>query len=215
MCGVKVWYHVFAGFVGFALAAVIVYLVFGSASEQGATQDGAAPAQLGASGGVLCGTITPAEATTPAARKRAAGNLPALFDEKGPIAAIRDDQPDQKAWLARVHAASGGCMDEIKLEPDRATLEMSTVDGISDADADAFAAGAIAQAFTAPLGRPVLDLTASVHGETRTAHISRRAWNAYQVSRRQLGVEHSMKSLADFRRARGFSRADLRVTGWD
>jgi len=211
---VKVWFHVFSGFVGFALAALIVYLVFGSASEQGATQDGAAPSQLGAGGDALCGTITPGEANTPAARTRAAGSLPALFDEQGPIAAIRDDQPDQKAWLARVHAASGGCMDEIRIEQAGTTLVMSTVDGVSDADADAFAAGAIAQAFTKPFVPRRVELTATVDGTTRTAAISRRAWNAYTVSRRQLGVEHSMKSLADFRKARGFSRADLRVIGW-
>jgi hypothetical protein len=209
---VKVWYHVVAALVGFAAAALIVYWVFGNASEQGARQEGSAGA-LGASE-TLCGTIAPSAANSQANRTKAADNLPVLANENGPIPAIRDDKPDQKAWFARVTAAAGFCADEIKVELSATTIEMSTTDGVSDDDASAFAAGALAEAFTAPLQRPKVTIVTTVGDDDRTVTMSRRAWNAFKIYREARNLPLTMHTLAQFRRTTSFSNNDLRVVGW-
>ena len=210
---VKVWYHVVAALVGFAIAALIVYWVFGHASEEGATQEGSA-GSLGAAETTLCGTITPAQGASQAMRTKAADNLPVLANEDGPIPAIREDKPDQKAWFARIQAAAGFCVDEIKVEPERTIITMSTVDDISDADAGAFAAAALKQAFAPPLQRPGVTLVATTGDTERTAVVSTRAWRAFEIAREARNLPLDMRTLALFRQTTSFSNADLRVTGW-
>jgi hypothetical protein len=210
---VKVWYHLIAALVGLALAALIVYLVFGSASQQGAVQDGDA-GSLAASEG-LCGTIDAADINATETRELASQNLPALFDAQGPIPAIADSQPDQKDWVERVHAAGGLCLDEIRIVPEGATIAMSTVDSVDDDTARAYAAAVVAQAFTPPFSPRRVTVTATVGDSDRTIIVSGRAWRAYQVRRRQLGIDHSLSSLIQFRRATGQQFGpDLRILGW-
>jgi hypothetical protein len=212
VCAVKVWYHLVAALVGLAIAALIVWWVFGHASEQGATQEGSAGA-LGAAE-TQCGTITPAELNGEAARATAAKNLPVLANEEGPIPSISDDHPDQKAWFARIHAAAGLCADEIKVDDKQTTITMSTIDSVSEADASKFAAAAIAEAFTPPLNRSSVKLEATVDGTDRTVVITRRAWNAFQIAREARNRPLDMHSLAQFRQTTSFKPTDLRVVGW-
>jgi hypothetical protein len=209
---VKVWYHLIAAVVGLAVAALIVYLVFGSASEQGATQDGDAGAL--AASETLCGTVKPADTSSPTTRKLAGENLPSLSDAKGPFAAISDEQPKQQDWVERVHAASGLCIDELEIVPEGTAISMSTVDGVSEADAQQYVAGTIAQAFTPPLNPRRVTLVSTVGDSERTILISARAWRAYQARRRQLGIPHSIANLKLFRQASGYKPVDLRIVGW-
>lgn len=209
----KFWYHLVAALVGLATSALIVYAVFGSASEEGARQEGSAGA-LSAEGARLCGTIPPAQTSSQRARRLAAENLPALFDQLGPIPAIADDQPDQKAWVARVHAAGGLCLDEIRIEPAGTTIAMSTIEGVEEARASAYAAGALAQAFTPPFSPPRVTLRATVGGTERVAVVSQRAWRAFGFHRQARGAPLTMQALAAFRRETSFGPGDLRVNGW-
>lgn len=210
--GVKLLYHLAAAVVGLAVAALIVYLVFGSASEEGATQEGDA-GSLAATGG-LCGTVAPDESGTPEARKLAAENMPALFDQAGPIPAISSDQPEHQAWVERVHAASGLCLDELRIETDGTTAVMSTVDRVDEAAAARYAAGVLQQAFTPPINPRRVTLVATVGDSERTISMSARAWRAFQVRRRQLGLDVTVENIKLFRDASSFRPADLRIVGW-
>lgn len=209
---VKLWYHVIAAIVGLAISALIVYAVFGSASEEGATQEGSAGA-LSASES-LCGTVAPSEVNSEATRKLAHDNLPVLSDATGPIPSISSDKPAQVAWFDRLHAAAGLCLDEVKLEDTGTTLSMSTVEGVTEAEAGVFAAGAIAQAFSPPLNRPKVTLVATIDGSERTVVVTKRAWNAFQISREARNLPLTMHSLAQFKQASAFGPSELRVVGW-
>lgn len=211
---VKFWLHALAALVGLMIAALIVYLVFGSASEQGAVQDGDAGSLAATSDG-LCGTIAAGALTSAETRALAAENPPAMADAKGPIAAIRDDKPEQKDWFARVHAAGGLCIDEIQVTAEGTSISMSVVESVTDDQAAAYAATILAQAFTAPFHPRVVTITALVGDGERTIVVSNRAWRAYQLRRRQLGIQHSITSLKQFRAAVGRQfGAGLRITGW-
>lgn len=209
---VKLWYHVIAAIVGFAVAALIVYWVFGHASEEGATQEGSAGA-LGAAE-TLCGTISPSEATSGSARTAAAKNLPVVSNARGPIAGIRKDKPEQSEWIVRVHAASGLCIDEIRILDDEITVDMSTVAAISEADASFFTAAALAQTFTPPLHRDKVTIGTVVGNKERSVAISRRAWKAFEIFRESGNRPLDMQSLVRFRKETSFGAQDLRVTGW-
>lgn len=209
----KFWYHAIAAVVGLAVAALIVYLVFGNASEQGAVQDGDAGAL--ASTDDLCGTIAVADATSTDARERAAESLPALFDDLGPIPAIREDKVEQKDWVARVHAASGGCIDEMTITTPGTSISMTVGDSVGADDAAAYAAGILAQAFTPPFNPRQVTIVANVGDSERTIVVSNRAWRAYQVRRRQLDLEHTVENLKLFRQATGQQfGSGLRIVGW-
>ena len=217
----KVWYHLVAATVGLALAALIVYLVFGSASQEGAVQDGDAGSL--AAGGGACGTIAPAATGSRDARAKADASPPALSDAKGPIAAISSDRPQQRAWVARVHAASGLCLDEIRIEnsaPADApatniiTATMSTVDGVDDAAAGAYAAGVLAQSFTEPFFPRTVTVQSTVGESERTIRMSSRAWRAFDLRRRTLKRPVTVANLKLFQQATAYRPADLRITGW-
>jgi hypothetical protein len=218
---VKVWYHVIAALVGFAVAALIVYLVFGSASEQGAVQDGDAGSL--AAGTSMCGSIDVADTTSAETRATAAESPPALFDAKGPIAAISDKFPKQRDWVARVHAASGLCLDELTIENSTPAtgpatnvvrISMSTTEDVDDAEASAYAGGVLAQAFTPPFSPRSVTLQASVGDEQRTVVVSSRAWRAFEARRRQLKRPATIANLRLFQQASAFGAADLKLTGW-
>lgn len=217
----KIWYHVIAAVVGFAVAALIVYLVFGSASEQGAVQDGDAGSL--AAGGSLCGTVDPADTTSADTRAKAADAPPALFDAKGPIAAISDKFPKQQDWVARVHAAGGLCLDELTIENSTPAsgpatnvvkIAMSTTEDVDDAAAGVYAGGVLAQAFTPPFSPRSVTIQAAVGDTQRTVVVSSRAWRAFEARRRQIKRPATMANLKLFQQASAFGPADLKLTGW-
>lgn len=217
---VKVWYHVIAAVVGLAVAALIVYLVFGNASQQGAVQDGDAGSL--AAGASQCGSVSPSETSSAATRAKAADNPPALFDAKGPIAAISNDKPEQRAWVGRVHAAGGLCLDELSIlssgtgsaASNVVDIAMSTTDDVSAADAAAYVAGALNQAFTTPFSPRSVTIQASVGDQERTIVVSSRAWRAFQARRAQIGRPSTIANLKLFQKASAFGPADLKLTGW-
>jgi hypothetical protein len=216
---VKVWYHVIAALVGLAVAALIVYVVFGNASQQGATQEGAAPGALDAGGALLCGSIKPEDTTSAKSRALALDNQPSLFNGQGPIAAISDKHPDQQDWIARVHAATGLCADEIHIETGRTTISLSAVEGVSDEDMAAYTAATLGQAFTAPfnpLGCPAchVRVVTTIDGTDRVVFASTRAWSAYQFARRTKRQPLTMDTLAQFKAASSYRSTDLLVRGW-
>ncbi len=218
---VKIWYHVIAAFVGFSVAALIVYLVFGSASEQGAVQDGDAGSL--AAGTSLCGTIDVADTSSADTRAKAVESPPALFDAKGPIAAIREDKPEQRDWVARVHAAGGLCLDELTIENSTPAtgpatnvvkITMSTTEDVDDATASAYAGGVLAQAFTKPFSPRSVSIAASVGDTQRTVFVSSRAWRAFEARRRQVKRPATIANLKLFQQASAFGPGDLKLTGW-
>jgi hypothetical protein len=215
---VKIWYHVIAALVGLAVAALIVYIVFGNASQQGAVQEGSAPGSLDQhAGGALSGSIAPADGTSAKARRIAGANQPSLFNDKGAISSLKPK--DQRDWVDRVHAAAGLCTDEVHIVQGRTTLAISASGKVSDADIAAYTAGALAQAFTAPfdpLGCTACHVlvTTTVKGADRSALVSTRAWSAFQFARRSRHLPLTMHALAQFQAASSYRPADLTVHGW-
>lgn len=208
----KIWYHVIAAVVGLAVAALIVYAVFGSASEQGATQDGTAPTAL-SDGGSLCGTITAAEGLRQSAITKAAKNSPALFLLDKPIDSINSDRPDQQRWVARVHAGAGLCVDELRFgEANAVTLNMSTVDSVSKSDVDAFVMQAIGQAFTAPINPPTVTVELTIGSDVRTIEVSQRAWRLFTARAKQVKQPLTTHNLVLFRKA--VKPSGLAIRGW-
>lgn len=212
----KLWHHIVAGVVGLSLAGLIVFLVFGNASREGAVQEGAAPGSLRGSGETLCGSVTPAQGLTQPARKKALANPPTLIaaETKREIA-IQADKADQLAWVARVHAASGMCIDQVTLANDPNTptrIAFSTTDAVSDAEASAYVGAAVGQSFTQPLRRLQVVVRATVGERERTATVSLRAWNAFRVRRKSLGYETTMTDIAAF--GRRFPTFGIKAAGW-
>jgi hypothetical protein len=216
--GVKVWYHVIAAVVGLAVAALIVYIVFGNASQQGAVQDGTAPGSLDqGAGGAMCGSIAPSAGTSAAARKTASANQPSLFTKSGAISSLKPK--DQRDWVNRVHAAAGLCTDEIHIVQGRTTLAISASSKVSAADISAYTAGALAQAFTAPFnplgcGACHVEVTTTVKGADRSALVSTRAWAAFQFARKSRHLPLTMHALQQFQAASSYRAGDLAVHGW-
>lgn len=217
----KIWYHVIAAVVGISLAGLIVFLVFGNASRQAATQDGAAPGSLDASGGSLCGSIPPAQGATPAARKQGLAHLPTIVSPTGQQVSINTSTLDgraQLAWVARVQAASGLCIDELRIgdKGGRNVITMSTVSTVTPVEAAAYAGAVVTAAYTLPLRRTELLVTTFVGDQRRRVFITDRAYNAFQVYRRSNRAGTSVADLRAFRRqvGPGFGAANLRIQGW-
>ncbi|MCW2949055.1 MAG: hypothetical protein JWN41_68 [Thermoleophilia bacterium] len=211
----KVWSHVIASIVGLLLAGLIVFLVFGNASKEGALQDGTAGGR-GSSDGTLCGSIAPAATQTFAARAKALKNPPSLISATG--TAIRLVGARQNAWLARVQAASGLCIDEISIgEGARPTkISMSTVDGVTEAEASAYTGAALFAANQVPLNHRNVQITTFVGDQKRSIFFTVRAYNAFLAGRAGLRLGTSAHDLVRFRRiiGSGLSGTDIRINGW-
>lgn len=208
----KFWYHALAALVGLSISALIVWFVFGSASQEGARQEGSAGSLSAES---LCGSIAPGEANSADTRRKARENPPTLYNEQGLIPSISEDKPEQQAWVDRVHAAGGLCVEEVRIEQEAgATIQLSALGDVSEEYAAAFTAGVIAQAFTAPFNPPKVTVRTTLREGERTAIVSRRAWQAYQIRREALGIPHSMHALVQFRQATAYGPNDLRILGW-
>jgi hypothetical protein len=211
---VKLWYHLIAAVTGLALAALIVYIVFGNASEQGATQDGAAPQSLTSGGAGMCGKIDVAKLDDAHTLRLARENPPALFGDQGPIPAISESKPQQQEWVDRVQAAGGLCLDEVRIERAGTTISLSVVDGVDERETAAYAAGVLTQAFTPPFNPKRVTLLTTVGTSERTIVISQRAWYAYEARRTQLRLAPTLANLINFRKATAYGPADLRIVGW-
>ena len=207
----KVWFHIIAVLVGFLTAGLIVFLVFGTASREGATQDGAAPG-IEATSETLCGTIAPADTATPATIAKAKDHLPAIIDPTGKqIAGFA--RPNQQAWINRVAAASGFCLDEIEIA-DTTKMTLSTVKDVSDDEAAAFTGAALMASFQEPLNRPQVEVITYVGDQRRSVAMSERAYLAFSTWQRVNGASSSVTDLVRFSRTARLGAANLRILGW-
>jgi hypothetical protein len=218
---VKVWAHVIATVAGLLLAGLIVFIVFGNASKEGALQDGTAPTI--SADGTVCGSVKAADISTAAARTKALKNLPTAI---GP-----SDQPveftraDQKAWLARVQAASGLCIDEIRVglhgatatsSGDTTKISMSTVKRVSEPEASIYTGATLLAANQAPLNGRNVDIITYVGDQKREIYFSVRAYRLFLVAHKGLGLGTTAADLVKFRThiGSGLSGTDIRINGW-
>ncbi|MCW2974298.1 MAG: hypothetical protein JWN72_2571 [Thermoleophilia bacterium] len=209
----KIWAHVIATVVGLAVAGLIVFLVFGSASREGALQDGTA-GNRATEDGALCGTVAVADINTPAARRTALKNAPAVYNKLD--VQIEFPQAAGKAWLARVQASSGLCIDEVRYGEnpgDTTSISMSTVARVSAAEASAYTGAALVAAGQKPLDGRNLSVVTFVGDQKRSIYFSIRAYDAYIAQRRGLGLGSTVADLIEFRRVTNF-KGDIRINGW-
>lgn len=203
------WLHVASALAGLALAATIVYVVFGHASQQGATS-GDAPGGVDATAG--CGSIEPVRAGDPKTIEQARDDLPAILDEKQ-VEVVPSD-PRQVGWFARLHAASGLCIDEVAVLAKALVVVTSYPDDTDAGDLDAFTYGTLVRAFQPPLARTTVRINVSSGDREASALVSASAWKTFQRHRAQMRLPASMQGLAAFRRKVGYSARELQVTGW-
>lgn len=210
----KVWAHVIATIVGLALAGLIVFLVFGNASREGAVQEDGV--DRGSTDGALCGTIAVADIATPKAKQAAAKNEPSLVNQAGAARAF--SAPDGRIWLARIQAAGGLCVDEVKFaekgETGATQVTMSTVERVSAQEASAYSGAVLVAAGQRPFDSADISVITYVGDQKRTVFFSRRAYGAYISQRRNLGLGSTVGDLIKFRRlAPGFATG-IRINGW-
>lgn len=207
--------HVLAALAGVVLAAVIVVLVFEQASREGARQEGEAPqaVQVEGSSGAGCATVEPAEFDEPDAIARAAKNLPAIIDANQQEVRVVDRR--QAAWLARVQAAFGLCVDEIAISPQRTDVIATLPADTTDADVDAYTYHFLQRSFEPPLARNTVALDLSVGEDDRRRLLVRDfAWRAFQRSHRAFGLQPTIDGMRQFRRRVGYGEREMRLEGW-
>ena len=212
---VKVWFHVIASIVGLLLAGLIVFAVFGNASREGALQDGTAGGRATADG-TVCGSVPVTQVNTPAARRKAMANPPTLIGATG--TAVRFAKPADQAWVARVQAGSGLCIDEIKVGPEpgsTTTISMSTVKGVTEAEASAYTGAALLAANQLPLRGRNVRITTFVGDQKRTIYVSVRFYDAFLAARGAYRLGTSASDIVAFRkRVPGFKAGDVAISGW-
>lgn len=206
----KVWLHVLAAFLGLALAGMIVFMVFGNASRNAASEGNAPSAQTETAD--LCGSINATEAFDKGSVSSAHGDLPPILNDKQ--VPVVPNQPHQITWFAQLHAASGFCLDEIVVLPRALTVSATFPKSISQAQVDAFAFNTLTQAFKPPLARSSVKLEVLDGEQKRSVTITSEAWNNFVSGRASLGLDPSIDGLREFKREVGYGPAKLRVSNW-
>lgn len=205
----KRWLHVIAALLGLGLAALIVFLVFGQASEQGSVA-GDAPGSAGRED-ALCGSVNAARGREAGTIKQARSNLPTIINEDGVEVTPRDDQAQ---WFARLQASSGLCIDEVVVLPQELRISASYPGSMSGGQLDAFAVDALARAFEPPLARTLVRFDTRTGSTKRTIAVRSEAWSAFQTGRAPLGLDRSVAGLRDFAKRTGYDRQYVNVAGW-
>lgn len=207
--------HITATIVGLLTAGLIVFLVFGNASREGATQDGEAPGVVNAAGTSLCGKVPPAEALTPANVAKAPDQLPTILDPTGrPIGGLQAGA--QQQWLNRLVAASGFCLDEIALSGQGGTtqLTLSSVKSVTEPDIAAFTGGALAAGHAAPFQDRGLLVLTFVGDQRRSIKMTRRALDLFATWRQVNQAGSSVGDIVRFSRDVRPGAANLQILGW-
>lgn len=211
----KAWYHVIASVVGLVTAGLIVFLVFGNASKQGAAQESAAPTSVGSGmGQTLCGKVAPSDALSPKYLAKVDKNMPTIINEVG--TQIAGFAPvEQKAWLARVVASSGFCLDEIEFTSNSTIkLSISSVEGMSEQDISAFTGAAIVFAHQPPLNRRVVKAVTFVGGQKRSITMSQRAASTFNIWRKLNNSGTSVSDIIRFSKTARLGSSNLQILGW-
>jgi hypothetical protein len=208
--GLRGWLHVLAAFLGVALAALIVFLVFGNASDQNQIE-GDAPGEQSATS--LCGSVDASTVTERKVIDQASTNLPKVYNNKGK--AIEPSDSKQRLWLATLHAASGLCLTEIRVLPQQLRLKAGYPDSMSATQVDAFVYATLSRSFEGPPSLRFRSLSheAVVDGQTRSVRISADTWGNFRRARAAMALDRSVRDLKAFKR-QGYSDAELFLRGW-
>jgi hypothetical protein len=204
--GLKGWLHLGAALGGLVLAALIVFLVFGQASEQGQVS-GEAPGE----GRTLCGSVNAARGRDAATIATAGKNLPPVLDGAG--AGVRLTAKD-RAWVSRLHASSGLCVNQLVVRTRQLLVRTSYPEDTSDTQLDSFAIDTLARAFEPPLAQTLVQLDVGADGKTRTILVRVEAWRGFQRSRVALGLDRSVEGLQQYGKRTEFDERFIRVQGW-
>lgn len=205
--GLKGWLHLVAALAGLLLAALIVFFVFGQASEQGQIS-GEAPAEAQAS---LCGTVNAARGRDNATVATASRNLPPVLDGAG--ARVRLSKRD-KDWVARLHASSGLCVRQLVVRERQLLVRATYPAGTSDTQLESFAIDTLARAFEPPLAQTRVQLDVTREDETRSAAVRVEAWRSFQRSRVAFGLDRSLDGLRNYGERTEFDERFIKVEGW-
>ena len=207
--------HITATIVGLLTAGLIVFLVFGNASREGAVQDGEAPGVTNAAGTSLCGKVPAAELLTPANVAKAPDQLPTILDPTGrSITGL--GTPTQQAWLNRLVAGAGFCLDEIALSGPGGTtsITLSTTDSVDAGEVAAFTGGALVAGHAAPFADRTLLVTTFAGDQKRTIKMTKRALDLFATWRQVNGAGSSVTDLVRFSRDVRPGAANLQILGW-
>ena len=203
--GLKGWLHVLATFLGLALAGLIVFLVFGQASEQGQVS-GEAPEEE-----TQCTTIAPDRSRSPAAISAATDNVPPVVDAKGARVKLT---PEERTWIANMHAASGLCLRQVNIRPSQWVIQATYPSGVEARQLETYAMDTLSRAFEEPLAQSRVLLETQVDGQARTVNVQVEAWRAFQRSRTAFGVERSVAGLREFSEKTAYDQRFIRTAGW-
>ncbi len=206
--------HVVSAVVGIATAALIVFIVFGSASQNGASQDGdsghsAQGEESGSgigsnkSGNVGCGAYKVPANRNSNAIARARKSLPTVRNQKG--VAVTPSDANQITWFATASAAAGLCMDEISVSQRRHTVTLSLPENFDRAASGRFVYAVAQELFNAPEGlqRQGIRVVAT-YGQGGNQQlqliIGMDAWDHFLRERKRFGLKADIGGLYSFNR---------------
>lgn len=205
----KGWLHIVAAVLGLALAGLIVYVVFARTTGGLEGQDESA---LPLRQVTECSSIAPAQGTNDASVERARQALPEILNERGVL--VTPDEAGQVAWFARLHAASGLCVDEVEVKTKSLSIAVSYPDTVSANSVDSYTFALLTRAFEPPLARSQVTLVVDVAGVQRGVHVSSHVWQNFRRSRAAMGYDPSVRDLARFGKRVGFKPVELAIAGY-
>ncbi|MFV2070328.1 MAG: hypothetical protein ACC645_25455, partial [Pirellulales bacterium] len=210
-------HHTIAAVAGFVVAALVVFLVFDSADQQGAAQDGDAPIVVGAGPSENCGSIAVADSTDAASIETALAEMPEIVGANGAAVEITDKQ--QLRWFASLHAALSLCADQVSLTPNDNPSQL-VVSAMAPADwnkqrASRHAVRMLAAAFdSGPFAVKRVTLTVQHGDATRSINVTRPVWNSYNKNAKRLKLGASIAGFQKLDKRVGFKPNELKISGW-
>lgn len=205
----KWWYHVIASILGFALAALIVFLVFGRA-DQSANPDRASARGAAATARTGCGSIAPSAVTDPAAIAAANGNLPPIVVDGREVVPAR---ADQRRWFARLVAATGLCAVQVEVTDKTLLVSATYPKGTPVATAGQFAYATLTRGFEPPLNRDAMRVNTQIGSQRRMVATTASAWRSFQRARVLHRLPASIEGLRNSQSRVDYAR-ELVVDGW-
>jgi hypothetical protein len=204
------WFHIIAAVAGFFAAGLIVYLVFGQADTGTGVTHKAPVLVQGTQNANDCGTLTVAQANLPTTVTTSLQDLPNVsYNGKLIVPGV----PAQKAWFARIDAASGLCVDEVDVTATTIRVETSFPPNVPEASIQSFAFGALLQSFQPPLARKAVRLDVKAGTHTRTIALTASAWHVFQRVQPVHRLPSTIAGIVLSRRDVDYGRT-LYLSGW-
>lgn len=206
------WYHLIAAAIGLASAALIVFMVFGQASQQGSL--GGESSSASARGGSVslaagCGSVAPVDVFEVASVSAARSSLPVI---RSAGRRVIPKQSREIQWFSRLHAASGRCIHTVDMDAQHARIVLAYPQTTAVQDISSYVYAMLSKAFDPPYGRSRTQITIS--GKTaRSVVVSARAWRTFQDARASVGLPASIAGLTGARSRFGYGDADIRIVG--